>query len=133
MSYLYLASSYTAPTSLVMENRYHAAIDATHYLLKNKIWVYSPIVHCHPIAIKHDLPKDFDYWMEYNRLMILNSRGLAVLMLDGWQESKGVTAEIEYCGSLGKPIYFMLKLRNGKYAISPRDSSYPDARCSDPT
>jgi hypothetical protein len=135
MSYLYLASPYTAHSgdhNSIMLHRFQEAVDATHYLLNNRIWVYSPIVHCHPIAIAHELPRDFAFWSEYNHLMILNSRGLAILMLDGWKESLGVTGEVEYCGALGKPIYFMLKLRNGKYALSPRDSSHPDAIASNP-
>lgn len=132
MSYLYLASPYTSSDFTKTVERYHEALDATHYLLSNKIWTYSPIVHCHSVAVIHGLPTDFAFWSEYNHLMVLNSRGLAILMIDGWQESVGVTGEVEYCGALGKPIYFMLKLRNGKYALSPRDSSHPDAVASNP-
>ena len=109
MSYLYLASPYTHSTAIVRQQRYLEAIDALNWLLGNKIWAYSPIVHCHNVAMKHSLPKNFEFWQEYNHLMILNSRGLMLLQLPGWKESSGVTDELAYADSLGKPVTIMQK------------------------
>jgi hypothetical protein len=123
MSFLYLASPYTHPDAYVREARYLTALDALHWLLGNRIWAYSPIVHCHDLAKHNDLPKDHDYWLEYNHLMILNSRGVAVLQTPGWTESKGIADETLYAKRLNLPLYHIRK-EHDKYAIfQARDPS----------
>ena len=109
MSYLYLASPYTHHDPHVREARYLEALDALHWLLGNRIWTYSPIVHCHTLALQNDLPKDHDYWLEYNHLMILNSRGITVLASSGWEASKGVADEEVYATALNLPVSYMKK------------------------
>ena len=96
MTYKYLASAYTDPDPEVMQRRFEEAEHCTHWCLQRKIWVFSPIVHCHAIAKKNDLPKDHEFWMEYDRTMILGSNGVLVLTTkDGaYMHSKGVQDEI---------------------------------------
>jgi Domain of unknown function (DUF1937) len=117
MTYLYLASPYTHPDSYVREARYLEAIDALNHLLRNRIWTYSPIVHCHELAKRNNLPKDHDFWSEYNHLMILNSRGLAILQSPGWDSSKGIADENLYAKHLDLPRYLMRK-EGPHYAIT---------------
>lgn len=93
---IYIASPYSDPDPAVMQSRYEAVRSFAAERLKMKEHVYSPIVHCHLLALHHDLPKDFQFWMDYNLHMIDCSEALYVLMLDGWKTSKGVTAEIKY-------------------------------------
>lgn len=119
MSYLYLASPYTHPDEFVREERYLEALDALHWLLSNRQWAYSPIVHCHELAKRQDLPKDFEFWGEFNHLMIRNSRGIVVLQSDGWEESRGVANETLYAKERGLAMFYMLR-QGLKYAVSPR-------------
>jgi hypothetical protein len=102
--YVYLASPYSHPDESIMEARFVAAEAATARLLRRSVWVYSPIVHCHELAKKFDLPKDFVFWQEYNFAMIRGAAKLYVLRIDGWEASKGVTAEIAYARELGIPV-----------------------------
>ena len=104
MSYHYLASPYSSPDPAISAQRALAAQRATAWLLAQRIWVYSPIVHCHELALAHSLPKDFFFWRDYNFAMLERARGLIVLMIDGWRESKGVSAEISYAKELALPI-----------------------------
>lgn len=96
---IYLASPYSG-TRDEESIRYFQAMKATARLLKSGIIVYSPIVHCHNMAIMYKLPKDFKFWQWYNEAMIEVAEGLCVLKLKGWEESKGVAHEIEYAKSL---------------------------------
>jgi hypothetical protein len=130
MSYLFLSSPYYHPSSIVRHQRYVDAVDALAWLLKGKIWTYSSIVNCHPIAMRHDIPGDFEYWEEYNHLMILNSRGVMVLQSKGWEDSRGIADEILFAKRLGLPIHHMQK-ENSLYAIS-RDLSSPNPDSRDP-
>jgi Domain of unknown function (DUF1937) len=105
--YKYLASPYTHADSDVMENRYIQARNCTAWLLSLKIWVYSPIVHCHELAKYHELPRDADYWWEYNKAMLEPASELIVLALDGWQDSTGVAKEVGLADRLKKSISFI--------------------------
>lgn len=96
MSYYYLASPYSHPDGEVREGRYLRAQRALEYLLANKMWAYSPIVHCHPLAKRFSMPKDAKFWEEYNHVMIDHCDSILVLQIPGWEESIGVAEEMAY-------------------------------------
>ena len=54
-----------------------------------------PVVHGHAVASAHEMPTGHDFWMRHCLTMLARADRMAVLMLDGWQESTGVRAEIE--------------------------------------
>lgn len=107
MSFIYLASPYSHYNIDVMQKRYEDAVTATVKLLKANITVFSPIVHFHPLALLHDLPKDADFWLQHNLPFLKASCGLYVLMLPGWQESKGVAKEIKIATSLKLEVLYV--------------------------
>jgi len=96
MAYVYLASPYSDPSELVRHKRYLEVAEIVAAYLRESLHVYSPIVHCHEIAKRFSLPKDFKFWSEYNYAMLEKASGIHVLELQGWADSKGVTAEIRY-------------------------------------
>ena len=96
MSFLYIASPYTHDSHLIHLHRFEAVEEYGAKLLLEKRWCYSPIVHCHEIAKKYSLPTTFEYWVEYNKAMLSRAGGVQVLMLPGWEQSKGIHAEVEY-------------------------------------
>ena len=102
-TYTYLASPYTAPDVHTMELRALGATRAAHWLLTQRHWVYSPIVHCHDLAKTFSLPREHEYWEEYNQAMLRGASDLVVLTIAGWRESRGVQAEITYAQKLGHP------------------------------
>lgn len=104
MSYRYLASPYSHPNSIVRELRFRAVELALADMLKNRIWTYSPIVHCHALANKYDLPKDFEYWQEYNETMLNPAACFVILTLPGWDKSVGVGAEQRFANDIALPV-----------------------------
>lgn len=117
MSYVYLASPYSHPDVKIRHVRLLSAMEATAWLLKQGTWVYSPIVHCHDLALRHDLPKEFDFWQHYNRAMLTPATALYLLNTSGLAESKGVKAELEYAIRDGKLIH-VLTPELGGYKVS---------------
>lgn len=105
--YNYLASPYSHPDPYVREQRYLAAASALQTLLANKIWTYSPIVHCHELAKLWGLPGDAEFWKDYDAAMIHAARRLFVLRIPGWNESVGVKGEIKLAIELGKSITYL--------------------------
>lgn len=98
---IYIASPYSHPNPGVRQERYLLVRLYTARLLAAKSWCYSPIVHCHDLANAHDLPTDAAYWLEYDFHVLERCDALHVLSLPGWEDSKGVQAEIAHWRALG--------------------------------
>lgn len=107
-SYHYIASPYTHPDSTVRAARYEQALTFLAWALNNGIWSYCPIVQCHALCVKHKMPYEFNFWRDYNKVMLTAAAHVIVLQLDGWQQSKGVGGEIEFAKGLDKPISYMV-------------------------
>jgi nucleoside 2-deoxyribosyltransferase len=103
---IYLASPYSHPDPSVRERRFRAACRAAVALLHAGRVVFSPIAHSHPLA-QHGLPGSWQFWERYDRAFLERCEEVVVLMLDGWQESVGVQAEIRIARELGKPVRYL--------------------------
>jgi hypothetical protein len=108
--YIYLASPYSAKKpdgSLdheIMEQRFDAVCRHAGKMMNCGIVVYSPIAQCHPIAVRVGLPRTWDFWERFDRVMIQGASKLVILRLPGWRESTGVTAERKIAEELGIEI-----------------------------
>lgn len=105
---IYLASPYSHTEASVREDRFRAACEAAGGMMKAGYRVFSPIAHTHPIAVTCDLPKGFDYWGSYDRVMLESCSHLVILMIDGWMQSTGVEAERRIAGELGIPVLYAM-------------------------
>lgn len=114
MSFIYLANPYSDPDPKVIDERFRQAERALYALLMEGRATYSPIVHCHELAKKYDLPKTFDFWRKYDLSMIASCSDLYVLMLDGWEASPGVRAEVEFARSIGVPVSGLRLSKSGE-------------------
>lgn len=104
---IYLASPYSNPDPLIVRNRFLLVEQATAELIKQKLFVWSPIVHCHELATKFGLPTDAAFWAEYNFDFIRRSDAVFVLKIPGWDESKGVKMEISLANAAFIPLQFV--------------------------
>jgi len=107
MKKIYLATPYSHPDASVRHNRFLEVNKAAAEMMRRGLLVFSPISHTHPIAEAGDLPKGWDFWEQYDRTFIEWADELHVLMLDGWYESTGVTAEIKIANKMRKPIFYI--------------------------
>lgn len=104
---IYLASPYSHPDKLIVKTRFLLAEQCTAILSAAGKHVYSPIVHYHEIASKFSLRTDFEYWQRINFDMIRRADEFYILRIEGWKESRGVTAEHELARTLFLPILFV--------------------------
>ena len=104
---IYLATPYSHPDPAVREKRFKAVNRVAAQLMGQGKFVYSPISHTHPIALAGDLPKGWDFWDKYCRVMLERCTAMVVLMQEGWKESVGVTNEIKIAKELGIPIIYL--------------------------
>jgi len=103
---IYLASPYTHEDAAVMRSRFETVCERAAYLMRRGLHIYSPIAHSHPIA-QYGLPKDWKFWEEYDRKILAVCGELYVLTIDGWFQSKGVSAEINIALELLLPVKYV--------------------------
>jgi hypothetical protein len=107
--FIYLASPYSHADLKVMEERYTRVCKYAAELMAQGHRVFSPIAHSHPIAefMPDALRTDFEFWMKQDLPILRYANELAVLMLAGWQMSRGIRREIEYAAAVGVPIRYV--------------------------
>jgi hypothetical protein len=107
---IYIASPYTSvlPNKNginVMQRRYEVVMEFVANNLEMPF--FSPILYCHEMAKKYELPKTFGYWQKLNHHYIDISTEVWVLKMNGWEESKGVSDEIQYATEIGKNVIYV--------------------------
>lgn len=107
---IYVASPYSSPKKEVQEIRNIEAAVATGWLMNKYLDLsfYSPICHTHPIATHCKLPGHWEFWKQFDETVLSRCNEIWILTLDGWQESKGVTAEIEIAADIGLPVKYIV-------------------------
>lgn len=73
--------------------------------------VISPIAHSHGVAdfLPDNLRLDGDFWMEQDLPLLARCDEMAVLCLDGWENSNGVKKEIAFAEEHGIPVRYLEK------------------------
>jgi hypothetical protein len=91
-----------------LEYAFWMASDATAKLADERIPVYSPIAHSHPISkfVGGVSPTDHDFWVEFDAPMVNAAAGLIVVMADSWEVSRGLQHEILQFQRAGKPVVY---------------------------
>jgi hypothetical protein len=104
---VYLASPYSHKDKAVMEERFRKVNKVAAKLMATGIYVFAPISHTHPIALEGELPKGWDFWEGYDTAMISRCTSLIVVMLEGWDKSVGVQAEIKIAKNYELPVSYV--------------------------
>lgn len=99
---IYLAIPYTGNEKRSFEMATEIAAELS---IRGRV-VYSPITHSHPMTQYRDLPGTWDFWSKIDHAFIDGCECIYVIMADGWEQSTGVQAEIEYAQDIGMPVYY---------------------------
>lgn len=107
----YLASPYSSAipkgrkkTDVCLE-RHHRIQKYGADLMKMGYICWEPIAISHYKAVTFNMPQNYQFWKVRDRKMIKNSDGVIVVEMHGWDKSVGVSDEVDYAISLGKPVY----------------------------
>jgi len=117
---VYVASPYSSPDKVQQEVRFLSAAVATGYLMNKftDLFFYSPICHTHPIATYCKLQGDWAFWKQFDETMLSRCDAIWVLCLPGWEESKGVTAELEIAATMKMDVMYVIPSTNGEYSVT---------------
>lgn len=72
--------------------------------------VFSPITMTHPIDMVlagEANTLGSEYWVDFDIAFMDRCDEIAVLKIEGWQQSCGIQREISYFRQHGKPIWFL--------------------------
>lgn len=103
----YLAAPYSHPSPTIVAMRMDTVSQWAGMLMEKGLVIYSPLDMGHSIVQKYPLPSNWEYWQKTLRVMLSRVDVIIVLKIDGWRESAGVTAEIEYARSHNMPIIYI--------------------------
>jgi len=113
----YLASPYSHKDPVVKAERAEVATKAAVDLLAKGIFTFAPIPYNAPWE-KYGLPGDWNFWQDFDKAFVSRMDAVVVLTIDGWDQSKGVTAEIEFANENCIPVYYLSieQIANGDLA-----------------
>jgi NTP pyrophosphatase (non-canonical NTP hydrolase) len=101
----YLASPYTKYIHGYEDACYRVKLLTTE-LLRYQIPVWSPIVYTHQL-VEHGLPIEATNWRFLNEPMTHFCTGCIIYMMQGWEESDGISQEIDWFTENEKPIEYL--------------------------
>ena len=102
----YLASPYTHPNKNVKKRRAEEVTKAAVDLLHLGVYTFAPIAYNAPWE-KYHIPGDWAFWEDFDKTFVERCDAILVLKLDGYKESVGVNAEIEFAHEIGIPVYYI--------------------------
>ena len=108
---IYLASPYTlngTASETQREERVEQVTRCAHMMMSMGMNVFSPVTHSYYVEqSRWPLAFSTTEWLQIDFEYLGSAVGMAVLMLDGWQKSIGVTREIEYARKHHIPVMFI--------------------------
>jgi hypothetical protein len=109
MSIEYLALPYTSGNASEELMVWRAEVSNFIFseLAKEGRIVYAPISSCHHIAVKYGLPRDWEFWKNMDEEFVRMCSKLIVIMLEGWETSTGLTAELKLAEKFGLEVEYL--------------------------
>ena len=104
---IYLASPYTSTSQSEQIERFVNVRNKTAELMHQGHVVFSPIAYSHQFHQHLGMPGDWQFWERYDTAFIEWADEFWIYMLNGWQDSKGIQAELSIAGRLGKTIRYL--------------------------
>ena len=77
--------------------------------MKNGELIFCPIAHSHAIEAI-GMPGEVnsgDFWLKQDFAVLAHAKELIVFMMDGWEDSNGIKAEIEFAKEHDIPIRYI--------------------------
>lgn len=103
----YVASPYSKYPG-GMKEAWIEVCKAAGFLIRQKVPVFCPIAHTHPIAIHAHMDQlKHEIWLPADQPMLEAAYGMIIVMLETWETSTGIRYEQDYFKKASKPIWYM--------------------------
>lgn len=103
---IYIAAPYYDPNKEVIERRMEIVYEVIAEFTRLGNIVVSPML-MHPVVVRHDLPNTFQFWDKYSFALLEKCDRMVVIQMKGWETSRGVQEEIEFCNQFNIPVEYV--------------------------
>lgn len=117
---IFVAQPYYSTDNKVIAVRVEMNATYCGALLNMGMMCISPIVFGAKILDHVFLPGDFSFWDKISFALLERSTEMHVLTTQGWEESRGVKAEIERATELGIPIKYVSQTEYWKVVLDSK-------------
>lgn len=105
---IYVASPYSNPDERVRHENYLIVTKIVADLVSRGYVAISPITYGHILAEHTKMSTDWDFWMDFCLVLLGKCDEILVCnTMVGWEESRGVTAEIEFAKKNGIKVKYL--------------------------
>jgi hypothetical protein len=104
---IYIASPYTHPDKEVVEENYRRVSRYAAEIVSQGAVALSPITYGHTLVGFKPMRTDWEFWTNFCLTMLSKCEEIHVLMIDGWDRSRGVAEEIEFAEKNGISIHYI--------------------------
>lgn len=104
---IYVAAPYSHPDKSVVEYRMDMVEKALALLMSKGLHATTPLLMHHVLDKGISLPDNFEFWDKYCFDLLDRCESMTILTLPGWDTSRGVIAEIDFCKKQYIPINHM--------------------------
>lgn len=104
---IYLASPYSHPDDEVREDNYIVVSNIAADMVSNGHVVFSPISYGHNLLEFKNMPSNWEFWFNFCVTFLLKCDKLVVCKMPGWENSIGVTEEIEIARNCGIEVEYI--------------------------
>lgn len=104
---IYLASPYTNSDRAILIANYEKISEVAAKLIEEGNMVYAPVSYGHNLCNFRVLPTNWEFWMDLCFNFLTRCDKMVICMIPGWEESKGIAAEIEICKEHNIPIEYL--------------------------
>jgi len=101
---VYLAAPYSHSDPAVVAGRMDQVAEAMTDLMQAGVCVVSPLSF-HWVSERIQHPLDWQHFEHYCRTLLSRCDIMVIVALEGWQQSTGVTAELDAVRQAGKACY----------------------------
>lgn len=103
---IYISAPYSHPDKSVIEKRMGSVYKHFAALMMQGHVPVTPLM-AHEVVMRHPVPSDSAFWENYSLTLLSRCNKMVVLMIDGWEDSSGVSYEIDYCKKNNIPIEYV--------------------------
>ena len=102
---VYFATPYSHESSEIVEERAQIAIEITRTIIKSQKTVipFTPIAYSH----QYNELQGINWVRDIDTHFLIHCMAMAVVMIPGWRESKGIQEEINFCRKHDIPIWYV--------------------------
>jgi hypothetical protein len=100
--------------------RFEASAHAAAHLIHQGFFVYSPITMTHPIDLVMAEEGDTmgsEYWCDFDEAFMRVCSEMIILVIPGWEKSRGIRREADFFIAAGKPVRYMIPDSIQSYTI----------------